>query len=238
MPFTNFKCLEVAVNLLQPVADKYKDVSYADLYQMASVTAIEMAGGPHIPLRYGRKDAPGTQSPVPFGRLPSAAPPWQDGAAGPAEHLRNIFHRMGFSDQEHVVLAGGQTLGRCHPERSGFGKPVTKYTEHGPGKPGGSPWTPDWLTFNNNYFKKVKAQDDPDLIVLETDDVLFKEPGFRPFAEKYEQDQDAFFNDYTAAHIKLSELGVEWQGQPFTLEPEEQTPEVEEKLENLQVSKE
>ena len=60
----------------------------------------------------------------------------------------------------------------------------------------------------------------------------------RPFAEKYEQDQDAFFKDYTAAHIKLSELGVEWQGQPFTLEPEDQTPQVEEKLEDLQVSKE
>jgi len=49
--------------------------------------------------------------------------------------------------------AGGQTLGRCHPERSGFGKPVTKYTEHGPGTPGGAPWTPDWLTFNNDYYK-------------------------------------------------------------------------------------
>ncbi len=27
--------------------------------------------------------------------------------------------------------------------------------------------------------QKVKAQDDPDLVVLETDDILFKEPGFR-----------------------------------------------------------
>ncbi len=27
--------------------------------------------------------------------------------------------------------------------------------------------------------QKVKAQDDPDLVFLETDDVLFKEPGFR-----------------------------------------------------------
>ena len=53
---------------------------------------------------------------------------------------------------------GGQTLGRCHPERSGFGKPVTKYTAHGPGAPGGSPWTPDWLTFNNDYFKVAARQ--------------------------------------------------------------------------------
>ncbi len=27
--------------------------------------------------------------------------------------------------------------------------------------------------------QKVKAQDDPDLVVLETDNVLFKDPGFR-----------------------------------------------------------
>ncbi|KAK9904919.1 hypothetical protein WJX75_005589 [Coccomyxa subellipsoidea] len=173
------KGLEIAVNLLQPIADKYDDVSYADLYQMAAVTAIDLAGGPHIPLRYGRKDAPGPESPIPIGRLPSGGPPWHDGAPGPAEHLRNIFYRMGFNDQEIVVLSGGQTLGRCHPERSGFGKPVTKYTAHGPGAPGGSPWTPDWLTFDNMYFRTVKAQDDPDLVVLETDDILFKDPGFR-----------------------------------------------------------
>lgn len=34
--------LEIAVNLLQPIADKYDDVSYADLYQMAAVTAIDV----------------------------------------------------------------------------------------------------------------------------------------------------------------------------------------------------
>ena len=32
-------------------------MSYADLFQMASAVAVEVAGGPHIPLRYGRLDA-------------------------------------------------------------------------------------------------------------------------------------------------------------------------------------
>lgn len=40
----------------------------------------------------------------------------------------------------------------------------------------------------------------------------------RPYAEKYLDDQDAFFADYAAAHAKLSELGAEWEGEPFTLE--------------------
>ena len=29
----------------------------------------------------------------------------------------------------------------------------------------------------------------------------------RPFAMKYAEDQDAFFEDYSKAHVKLSELG-------------------------------
>ena len=46
------------------------------------------------------------------GRLP-------DGALG-ADHIRDIFGRMGFSDQEIVALSGAHALGRCHPDRSGF----------------------------------------------------------------------------------------------------------------------
>ncbi len=42
----------------------------------------------------------------------------------------------------------------------------------------------------------------------------------RPFAEKYAADQDAFFADYVASHLKLSELGVKWDGEPYTLQPE------------------
>lgn len=53
----------------------------------------------------------------------------------------------------HAFLLGAHTLGRAKPTRSGFGKDVTKYTKDGPGKPGGSSWTPEWLKFDNSYFK-------------------------------------------------------------------------------------
>ena len=37
----------------------------------------------------------------------------------------------------------------------------------------------DWLKFDNSYFKDIKEQRDSELLVLETDDVLFKDDGFR-----------------------------------------------------------
>ena len=41
----------------------------------------------------------------------------------------------------------------------------------------------------------------------------------RPYAEKYADDQDAFFKDYAAAHKKLSENGASWvEGGPVSLD--------------------
>jgi cytochrome c peroxidase len=53
-----------------------------------------------------------------------------------AAHLREIFGRMGFNDQEIVALAGAHALGRCHADASGYV----------------GPWTPTPTTFNNLYF--------------------------------------------------------------------------------------
>jgi L-ascorbate peroxidase len=209
--------LEVACTLLKDIADKYDGVSYADLFQMASAVAIELAGGPHIPLRYGRKDARNAEECAPEGRLPAGEGPFSDGSPKPGDHLRKVFYRMGLNDQEIVALSGAHTLGRAKPSRSGFGKEKTKYTENGPGTPGGSSWTIDWLKFSNDYFQNVKRHDDPELLVLATDECLFADEGFRPYAEKYAADQDAFFADYVKAHLKLSELGAEWAVEPFTL---------------------
>lgn len=40
----------------------------------------------------------------------------------------------------------------------------------------------------------------------------------RPYAEKYAEDEAAFFADYALAHAKLSELGVQWApGAPVTI---------------------
>ncbi|GMH00709.1 hypothetical protein Nepgr_002548 [Nepenthes gracilis] len=193
-----------ALKLLQPIKDKYFGVTYADLFQLASATAIEEAGGPKIPMKYGRVDVSGPDECPEEGRLPDAGPP------SPADHLRDVFYRMGLNDKEIVVLSGAHTLGRSRPERSGWGKPETKYTKDGPGAPGGQSWTVQWLKFDNSYFKDIKERKDEDLLVLPTDAVLFEDPSLKVYAEKYAEDQDAFFKDYAEAHAKLSNLGAKF----------------------------
>ena len=63
-------------------------------------------GGPLIQWRSGRVDAKDSSKCPPDGRLPDASK---------AEaHLRAIFYRMGFNDQEIVALSGAHVLGKCH----------------------------------------------------------------------------------------------------------------------------
>ncbi|KAH0713588.1 hypothetical protein KY289_009547 [Solanum tuberosum] len=193
-----------ALKLLQPIKDKYAGVTYADLFQLASATAIEEAGGPKIPMKYGRVDVSGPEECPEEGRLPDAGPP------SPSSHLRDVFYRMGLSDKEIVALSGAHTLGRSRPERSGWGKPETRYTKDGPGSPGGQSWTVQWLKFDNSYFKDIKEQRDEDLLVLPTDAVLFEDSSFKEYAEKYAVNQDVFFKDYAESHAKLSNLGAKF----------------------------
>lgn len=45
--------LSGAVKLLEPVKESFPDVSFADIFQMASARSIELAGGPKIDMKYG-----------------------------------------------------------------------------------------------------------------------------------------------------------------------------------------
>jgi L-ascorbate peroxidase len=178
--------LAKAKGYLDKFAEKYPSVSWADMIQMASAVSIEMAGGPKIPMKYGRvavtspdqcvgsasregfEGNAGLPDPIPGsnGKFPC-------GATTPAAHLRNVFtKKMGFTDQEIVALSGAHTIGRAYKERSGtcpFGymdAGASKYSKStcivrrdgkpGIGMPGGAAWTKNWLTFDNSYFSKFK----------------------------------------------------------------------------------
>ena len=133
--------LDSAIAWLEPLYKKYNkasDLSYADLYTLAGVVAIESMGGPKIPWRYGRVDSYEVSDVTPDGRLPDAD---KGAPKNTADHLRMIFGRMGFNDQEIVALSGAHALGRCHATASGYV----------------GPWTPTPTTFNNLYFSLLKS---------------------------------------------------------------------------------
>ena len=172
--------LKKAIDFCQEVKAKHPKITYADLYQLAGVVAVEVTGGPTVDFVPGRRDS---NICTRDGRLPDA----KEGAS----HLRDIFYRMGLSDKDIVALSGAHTLGRAHPERSGFD----------------GPWTEDPLKFDNSYFVILLEKDTAGLLKLPTDKALLDDPEFRRYVELYAKDENAFFRDYAESHKKLSELG-------------------------------
>ena len=162
--------LSKAINYLKPFKNKYPEISWSDLIQYASVISIELAGGPKIAIKFGRIDTSKETECPREGNLPNAEPPFDanDSTCDAATHLRRVFYRMGFNDQEIVVLSGAHTLGRAFAERSGtvsegYGDSKgTKYTtkgykprndkSNGLGMSGGRSWTTDWLSFDLQYY--------------------------------------------------------------------------------------
>jgi len=215
------------VKYLQPFHKRLPVISWADLIQLAGATAIEVAGGPVIPMRYGRVTATECAK---DGNLPDAMAPFGDGAVNAAVHIRNVFYRMGLSDQDIVALSGAHTIGRAFKERSGvvengYGTATaTKFTcpahvargdnKPGNGIPGGMSWTKQWLKFDNSYYQLEYQQERDDLLWLPTDHALHHDPIFLPYFQRYARNQDAFFTDFSVSMQRLSELGSKWAVYP------------------------
>jgi len=192
--------LEKAIAFLEPIKEQFPDVSYADLWVFAGIVAIEEMGGPSIKMRWGRKDMDEKCEKIPpNGRLP-------DGAQG-AQHIRDVFYRMGFNDQEIVALVGaGHAIGRCHTDRSGFD----------------GPWTYSPTTFSNEYFRvllddkwterrwkgpKQYENSSKTLMMLPTDMAMRDDPSFRKWTDIYYKDADKLNKDFAVAFKKLVENG-------------------------------
>ncbi|KAF8639573.1 hypothetical protein AX17_001475 [Amanita inopinata Kibby_2008] len=191
--------LNVARNLMEKVKAEFPWISYGDLWTLAGVAAIQEMAGPKIPWRAGRIDGFAANA-TPDGRLP-------DASQG-ADHLRNIFYRMGFNDQEIVALSGAHALGRCHRDRSGFE----------------GPWTFSPITVTNDFFKllfdekwvwkkwngpkQLEDKKTRSLMMLPTDYVLTQDKSFKKYAKAYADDQDLWFKDFSNVVSHLFELGV------------------------------
>ncbi|KAH6634366.1 heme peroxidase [Chaetomium sp. MPI-SDFR-AT-0129] len=202
--------LKAARDFLEPVKKQFPWITYSDLWILGGVCAIQEMLGPNIPFRPGREDKD-VAACTPDGRLPDASQAH--------DHLRNIFYRMGFNDQEIVALAGAHALGRCHPDRSGYS----------------GPWTFSPTVLTNDFYKllldekwQYKKWDGPKqfedkktgtLMMLPADMALVQDKKFNEWVKKYAADNDLFFKDFSAVIVKLFELGVPFKEdvKPFVL---------------------
>jgi peroxiredoxin len=158
-------------------------------------------GGPDVPIKFGRLDHTDDSNVPPNGRLP-------DATQG-TNHLRDVFYRMGFNDQEIVALSGAHNLGRCHGDRSGFEGPWV----HSPTRFGNTYFrlllNEDWKQKTNKQGLMQYRDEDDELMMLPTDYALIKDEKMRPWVEKYADDKELFYKDFSAAFAKLIELGID-----------------------------
>mmetsp|Transcript_5442 Transcript_5442/g.6638 ORF Transcript_5442/g.6638 Transcript_5442/m.6638 type:complete len:239 (-) Transcript_5442:20-736(-) len=193
--------LDIMRDIVAPIKEKFPDVSLADIWTYAGKMSIEESGGPKIQFSFGRGDDETGKNCPENGRLP-------DAAKG-AQHLRDVFYRMGFDDRAIVALSGGHNLGSCHTDRSGFS----------------GPWTTNPLKFDNEYYINLvekewieKKWDGPfqytdkatgKLMMLPTDIALMKDEKFKVIVEEYAKDKDSFFKDFAKYFSQLLHLGCE-----------------------------
>lgn len=187
---------------LEAVKQAFPAMSYADIWSLAGVVAVQEMGGPTVPWRAGRVDAVSAAACTPDGRLPDADKK--------APHLRAIFGRMGFSDAEIVALSGAHALGRCHTTSSGFT----------------GPWTFSPTTLSNDYFKLLLSEtwqpkkwagplqfEDAktrSLMMLPSDMALIEDAAMKKHVQAFAKDDGSFFRAFASAFVKLQELGVKF----------------------------
>ncbi|BFZ62790.1 heme peroxidase [Saitoella coloradoensis] len=205
--------LKVARDALEPIKQANPWISYSDLWTLAGTCAIQelSLGNVKVPWRPGRQDKD-VAACTPDGRLPDASKE--------QKHLRGIFYRMGFNDQEIVLLSGAHALGRCHTDRSGFD----------------GPWTFSPTVLTNAYYQLLKSEkwiwkkwDGPkqliddgskSLMMLPTDMALIKDKEFKKWVDIYAADEKRFFEDFGKVFTTLMELGVPFpaEAKPITFD--------------------
>lgn len=195
--------LNTAKSYLDQVHQDFPWISFADLYTLGGVVAIEDMGGPIVAWRPGRTDCTDAARVPPNTRLPNAT---KD-----SNHIKEVFYdRLGFNAQETVALiGGGHSIGGCHARFSGFN----------------GIWTKTPFTWDNSFFTVLLEEEwklgivpqtgieqyynsDKSLMMLNTDMEMMRCPDFRKWVEIFARDE-AFFNEvFAQAFAKLLELGV------------------------------
>lgn len=157
-------------------------LSISDLIQLGGASAVEYCGGPYIELKVGREDIEDEHYVAPSTGFPDLEMN--------SEEIRSKYTSIGFTDEEIVALFGYRTLGFLS------NKDLEK--EHR--------WTRNPWVFDNNYYEELLDKDSP-YIKTGSDLALLNDQSFRIHIEKFASNQNHFFESFTQAYQKMSELG-------------------------------
>ncbi|KAK9723653.1 hypothetical protein RND81_05G015800 [Saponaria officinalis] len=189
-------------------------VSCADIISLAARDAVVAVGGPTWPVLLGRRDSTTAASIA----STTAQLPFPTGNLG---NLINLFRSKGFSPREMVALSGAHTIGQAKCIRfrnriygrqniaTQFAQSMQQICPATRGIDDDNLGPLDFSTptsFNNDYFEGLIRREG----LLASDQVLWSSgsPQTAPVVQQYANDEQRFFQDFSAAMFKMSRLGV------------------------------
>ncbi|KAJ4712265.1 Peroxidase [Melia azedarach] len=192
-------------------------VSCADILSAATLNLVVMLGGPRYELLLGRKDGLVSQSAKVAENLPRTNMTMDE--------LIKVFEKKGMTTQEMVALIGAHTIGFSNCKE--FADRIYRFSPTQPTDPEINPKYADALKtlctnhhinktmsafndvltpgkFDNMFYKNLPRG----LGLLPSDHMLYKDPRTKPFVDTYAANESAFFKDFSAAMMKLGQVGV------------------------------
>ncbi|XP_026457390.1 peroxidase 29-like [Papaver somniferum] len=187
-------------------------VSCSDILVLAARDAVAMSGGPKMKVLLGRKDSNTSNHTLADASLPAAN-------TGVGEML-SIFTKRGMTVEESVAILGSHTLGVSHcvnimdrfsrqiiganrtpfetllALRCAFGASISN---------SGTVGNDVTITkFDNQYYKDTSRGRG----LLKIDSDMSTDPRTAPIVERFAQNQNEFFKEFTAAFLKLTSANV------------------------------
>ncbi|KAE9609279.1 hypothetical protein Lal_00020372 [Lupinus albus] len=191
-------------------------VSCADIIALAARDAVEIAGGPMIPIPTGRRDG--------MVSVASNVRPNIVDTSFTMDEMVNIFSNKGLSLLDLVVLSGAHTIGAAHCntfrdrfQEDSMGKLIDKTIDSSYANelkkqcPSGDmasvtvnidPQTS--MVFDNQYYKNILVHKG----LFQSDSVLLNDDSTRKFVEDFANDQELFFESWGQSFMKLTSVGV------------------------------
>jgi len=199
------------MQILEPIKQKYNaQLTYSDLWTLASYVAIEEMGGPYIEFLPGRKDYVSDKNKsenkidYKLDLVPERFPEWDCGVS----RLLDWWDRCNLSDREGVALMGAHSCGRLHAENCGLD----------------ASWS-DAQILSNEYYKNFKYVPyvyerrgtehyfdpaNPELVLLPIEGSFFYNARSMRWGEFYAYaDLHIWLNDFAATWKKITEQGCD-----------------------------